>query len=40
LLKWWLQADLHYSAEQMDAMFQRLTLAGVWATLEGQQAPG
>jgi AcrR family transcriptional regulator len=33
LLKWWLEAGMPYSAEQMDSMFQQLALPGVWATL-------
>ena len=38
LLKWWLEAEIPYSPEQMDAMFQQLALPGVWATLEGKNA--
>ena len=38
LLKWWLEAELPYSPEQMDEMFQQLALPGVWATLEGKRA--
>jgi hypothetical protein len=33
LLKWWLEAGMPYSSEQMDSMFQQLALPGVWATL-------
>jgi AcrR family transcriptional regulator len=36
LLKWWVVAESPYSPEQMDEMFQRLALPGVWATLGGQ----
>jgi len=35
LLKWWLEAEMPYAAEQMDRMFQQLALSGVWATIEG-----
>lgn len=38
LLKWWLEAELPYSPEQMDDMFQQLALPGVWTTLEGKRA--
>ena len=31
LLKWWLEAELPYSPEQMDEMFQQLALPGVRA---------
>jgi AcrR family transcriptional regulator len=37
LLKWWVVAESHYSPEQMDEMFQRLALPGMWATLDRQQ---
>lgn len=33
LLKWWLEAEMPYSPEQMDEMFRRLALPGVWATV-------
>jgi AcrR family transcriptional regulator len=33
LLKWWLEAEMPYTPEQMDAMFQQLALPGVMATL-------
>ena len=36
LLKWWLEAEMPYPPEQMDAMFQQLALPGVWATVEGK----
>ncbi len=36
LLKWWLSAEMPYSPEQMDAMFQQLALPGVWAAVEGK----
>ena len=38
LLKWWLEAEMPYPPEQMDALFQQLALPGVWATLEGKRA--
>ncbi len=31
LLKWWLEAEMPYSPERMDEMFQQLALPGVWA---------
>jgi AcrR family transcriptional regulator len=33
LLKWWLEADMPYSPERMDEMFQQLAMPGVWATV-------
>jgi len=30
LLKWWLEAEMPYSPERMDEMFQQLALPGVW----------
>jgi AcrR family transcriptional regulator len=33
MLKWWLDRDLPYTAEQMDAMFRQLVLPGVQNTL-------
>jgi len=33
LLKWWLEAEMPYSPERMDEMFQQLALPGVWATV-------
>jgi AcrR family transcriptional regulator len=38
LLKWWLEAEMPYSPEQMDEMFQQLALPGVWAAIKGQGA--
>ena len=35
LLKWWLEAEMPYPAEQMERTFQQLALSGVWATIEG-----
>jgi AcrR family transcriptional regulator len=35
LLKWWLEADMPYSPEEMEHIFQQLALPGVWATIEG-----
>ena len=31
LLKWWLEAEMPYSPERMDEMFQQLAMPGVWA---------
>jgi AcrR family transcriptional regulator len=36
LLKWWLEADMPYTPEHMDQIFQQLALPGVWATFDGQ----
>jgi AcrR family transcriptional regulator len=33
LLKWWLEADMPYTPERMDSIFQQLALPGVWAML-------
>jgi AcrR family transcriptional regulator len=33
LFKWWLEADMPYTPEQMDAIFQQLALPGVRAAL-------
>ena len=33
LLTWWLNADMPYEPEQMDDIFQKLTMPGVWAAL-------
>jgi len=33
LLKWWLEAEMPYSPERMNEMFQQLALPGVWATV-------
>ncbi len=30
LLKWWLDAEMPYSPEQLDEMFQQLALPSVW----------
>jgi hypothetical protein len=34
LLTWWIEAEMPYSPEQMNAMFQQLALPGVGAALE------
>ena len=34
LLKWWVTADMPYSPEQMEHIFQQLALPGVWAMLK------
>ncbi len=31
LLKWWIVAEMPYSPERMDEMFQQLAMPGVWA---------
>ncbi len=33
LLKWWLEAEMPYSPERMDEIFQQLALPGVWAAV-------
>jgi AcrR family transcriptional regulator len=33
LLKWWLEAEMPYSPERMNEIFQQLALPGVWATV-------
>ena len=38
LLKWWLEAEMPYSPERMNEMFQQLALPGVWATV-GERGP-
>ena len=39
LLQWWLEAEIPYSPEQMNDMFQQLALPGVRATFGGTTAP-
>jgi AcrR family transcriptional regulator len=34
LLKWWVAADMPYSPERMESIFQQLALPGVWAMLK------
>jgi AcrR family transcriptional regulator len=34
LLKWWLRAEMPYTPEHMENIFQQLALPGVWATIE------
>ncbi|BCL77581.1 TetR family transcriptional regulator [Ktedonobacteria bacterium brp13] len=34
LLKWWIKAEIPYSPERMDEIFQQLALPGVWTILE------
>jgi AcrR family transcriptional regulator len=31
LLKWWIEAEMPYSPERMDEMFQQMAMPGVWA---------
>lgn len=33
LTKWWIQADIPYTPEEMARIFQQLALPGVWATV-------
>jgi AcrR family transcriptional regulator len=37
LLKWWLRAEMPYTPEHMESIFQQLALPGVWATVEGKK---
>jgi hypothetical protein len=34
LLKWWIEAEMPYSPEQMDEMFQQLAMPGAWAVVD------
>jgi AcrR family transcriptional regulator len=36
LLKWWLEAEMPYTPEQMDSLFQQLAMPGVWAIVGGK----
>ena len=36
LLKWWIKADMPYSPEQLDEIFQQLTLPGIRAVMENK----
>lgn len=36
LLKWWLKAEMPYTPEQMERIFQQLALPGVWTSIEGK----
>ena len=38
LLKWWLSAEVPYTPEQVDHVFQQLVMAGVWTTIGGKRA--
>jgi AcrR family transcriptional regulator len=38
LLKWWLRAEMPYTPEQMERIFQQLALPGVWGTVKGEHA--
>lgn len=40
LLKWWLQAEMPYTPEQMETFFQQLALPGVWTIVEKQDTIG
>ena len=37
LLKWWLKAEMPYSPEQMEKIFQQLALPGVEATVGAEK---
>jgi len=34
LLKWWVEASMPHTPEQMESIFQQLALPGVWAMLK------
>ncbi len=36
LLIWWLNNDMPYEPQQMETMYQKLTMPGVWASLEAE----
>lgn len=36
LLKWWLKAEMPYTPQQMESIFQQLALPGVWNTISGK----
>ncbi len=38
LLKWWLEAEMPYTPEQMERIFQQLALPGVWAVIGEKSA--
>jgi AcrR family transcriptional regulator len=38
LLKWWIEAEMPYSPERMDEIFQQLAFYGVWAIAKGKSA--
>ncbi|MGZ3601788.1 MAG: TetR/AcrR family transcriptional regulator [Ktedonobacterales bacterium] len=38
LVKWWIETEMPYLPEQMDEIFQRLALPGVWTTLGRKSA--
>jgi AcrR family transcriptional regulator len=33
MLTWWLEAEMPYTADQMDSFFQQLALPGIWAAV-------
>jgi len=33
LFRWWMEAEMPYTPEQMDSMFQRLAMPGVWSSI-------
>jgi AcrR family transcriptional regulator len=36
LLKWWMEAEMPYTPEEMESIFQQLAMPGVWAALKGK----
>ena len=38
LLRWWLNAEMPYSPERMEKIFQQLALPGIWSTVEGERS--
>ncbi|HLZ56904.1 MAG TPA: TetR/AcrR family transcriptional regulator [Ktedonosporobacter sp.] len=34
LLKWWVEAEMPYTPEQIDSIFRQLAMPGVWAIME------
>lgn len=40
LFKWWMEAEMPYTPEQMDSIFQRLAMPGVWVSFGGRPHEG
>lgn len=40
LFRWWMEAEMPYTPEQMDSIFQRLAMPGVWASFGGAPHEG
>jgi len=34
LLQWWLGAEMPYTPQQMESIFQQLAMPGIWAVIE------